>query len=125
MTLYAMANGTLQGKPQTRTASTGRTYATATVRTPTGKDGAALYISVKVFSDEACAALLVLNDGDAVSCAGTLEVKAYAAKDGQPRPSVDMIANAVQTLADAKRRPAREESLPLQRAQTGSSKYEH
>ena len=93
----ALIQGTLYKVPQARTASNGRRFATANVRTPT-KDGTAIFVSVVTFSATACQALLALEDGDAVALAGELTPKIYTPRDGgEPRPSIDLLAHRVLT----------------------------
>ncbi len=100
----ALVQGRLHKAPQTRTASNGRRFATATVRTAT-KDGTAIFVSVIAFAESAVTALLALEDGDAVALAGELTPKVYQPRDGgDPRPSVDLLAHKVLTEYHVKRR---------------------
>ncbi len=93
----ALIQGTLYKVPQARTASNGRRFATANVRTPT-KDGTAIFVSVIAFAESAVTALLALEDGDAVALAGELTPKVYQPRDGgEPRPSLDLVAHKVLT----------------------------
>ena len=93
----ALIQGTLYKVPQARTASNGRRFATANVRTPT-KDGTAIFVNVIAFAEGAVTALLALEDGDAVALAGELTPKVYTPRDGgEPRPSLDLVAHKVLT----------------------------
>ena len=93
----ALIQGTLYKVPQARTASNGRRFATANVRTPT-KDGTAIFVSVIAFAESAVTALLALEDGDSVALAGELTPKVYQPRDGgEPRPSLDMVAHKALT----------------------------
>ena len=100
----ALIHGRLHKAPQARTASNGRRFATANVRTPT-KDGTAIFVSVIAFSESAVTALLALEDGDAVALAGELTPKIYTPRDGgEPRPSLDLLAHAILSPYHVKRR---------------------
>ncbi len=93
----ALIQGTLYKAPQARTASNGRRFATANVRTPT-KDGSTIFVSVIAFAESAVTALLALEDGDSVALAGELTPKVYQPRDGgEPRPSLDLLAHRVLT----------------------------
>ena len=93
----ALIQGTLYKVPQARTASNGRRFATANVRTPT-KDGTSIFVSVIAFAESAVTALLALEDGDSVALAGELTPKVYQPRDGgEPRPSLDLLAHRVLT----------------------------
>ena len=54
------------------------------------------------FSGSACAALLALDDGDAV--AGTLKDGAWVDRDGAARPNLDMVVAQVLTAYHVQRR---------------------
>lgn len=49
------------------------------------------------FNQDAAAALLALDDGDAVALAGTLTPKAWIDREGNPRSSADLVAHALLT----------------------------
>ena len=93
----ALIQGTLYKVPQARTASNGRRFATATVRTAL-KDGSTIFVSVIAFAESAVTALLALEDGDAAALVGELTPKVYMPRDGgEPRPSLDLVAHKVLT----------------------------
>ena len=91
----ALITGRLHGKPSQKTAKTGKPFATAKLRVPAGDE--ALFCNVIAFDPKVCAGLLALEDGDAVALAGALTPKAWLAKDGTPKPSIDMVAHALLT----------------------------
>ncbi|WP_233863021.1 single-stranded DNA-binding protein [Paraburkholderia adhaesiva] len=95
--------GRLYGTAQTRTGQSGREFVTAKVRASTS-DGEALFVNVITFSDSTAAALLALEDGDAVSLAGTLTPKVWADRHGEARPALDMVAHAVLTAYHVRRK---------------------
>lgn len=92
----ALISGHIHRAPQSRTGNSGKPYATATVRTST-RDGNAVFVNVIAFDESAVAALLVLSDGDSVALAGELTPKVYTPQNGEPRPSLDLLAHAVLT----------------------------
>ncbi|MGF6792396.1 single-stranded DNA-binding protein [Paraburkholderia sp. 35.1] len=95
--------GKLYGTAQTRTGQSGKTFVTAKVRAA-GGDGETLFVNVITFSDTAAAALLALEDGDAVALAGTLSPKVWTDKHGEARPALDMVAHAVLTAYHVRRK---------------------
>lgn len=52
-------------------------------------------MNVIAFDDEPVAALLRLGDGDSVALAGSLTPKVWTDKEGNTRPSLDMVAHQV------------------------------
>lgn len=92
----ALIAGRLHGPPKIRTSQSGKRFATCTVRTAT-RDGAALFVNVIAFHAGAITALLALSDGDSVAISGELTPKVYIPQEGEPRPSLDLLAHAVLT----------------------------
>jgi single-stranded DNA-binding protein len=89
----------------------GRLYGTSTSRTgakvrATAGDGEALFVNVIAFDDTAKSALLALGDGDSVALAGTLTPKAWVDRAGEAKPALDLVAHAVLSAYDVKRRRA-------------------
>lgn len=107
--LAALLTGTLVADPVERTATTGRTYWTATVRVPTGGD--AMLVGVAVFSETAGERLMRLCKGSPLAAAGTLEPNEWTTRDGETRRGWRLTASEVLTVHEARRRrePAREE----------------
>jgi single-stranded DNA-binding protein len=91
-----LIGGKLHGKPAQRKSSNGKTYFTAKVRAAAG-DGDALFVNVISFSGTVGEALLALDDGDSVSLSGALTPKVWTPPNGDPRPSLDMVAHAITT----------------------------
>jgi len=88
--------GKMCGQPSQRTGKAGKPFAIAKVRAAAG-DGESLFVNVIAFDQAACRALLALGDGDSVALAGALTPKAWVDREGQPRPSLDMVAAQVLT----------------------------
>ncbi|RLK36111.1 single-stranded DNA-binding protein [Cupriavidus plantarum] len=95
--------GKLHGKPIERAGQGGKYFVTARVRAALGT-GDALFINVITFSDSTKAALLALDDGDAVALSGALTPKVWTDNQGVSRPAVDMVANSVLTAYHMRRK---------------------
>lgn len=103
MTIEALITGKLHKRAEPRTGRSGRPFVTASVRAATG-EGESLFVNVVAFSESAGAALLALAEGDSVALAGSLTPKAWTDRDGNARPSLDMVASQVMTLYGLKKR---------------------
>jgi len=75
--LEAVIAGKVHGKPEQRAAATsGRSFVTARLRAAMA-ESESLFVRVTVFSESACAALLALDEGEAVALAGTAKLTAW------------------------------------------------
>ena len=111
--LDALISGRLIGTPTKRLAKSGHPFAAARVRSAM-HDGNYVVVSVSAFEPEPMAALLVLNEGEAVSINGPLTLSTWTDNDGQQRPSAALIAMHVLTsYAVNKKRKAQPEALPV------------
>jgi single-stranded DNA-binding protein len=88
--------GKLYGAPQERTSKTGKPFAVAKVVCAAG-DSESLFVNVIAFSHSVCTALLALGDGDSVALAGMLTPKVWTDRDGNARPTLDIVAAQVLT----------------------------
>ncbi len=88
--------GHLVGLAETRQGKNGSSFALAKVKATAG-DGESLIINVIAFAAEASAALMALDDGDAVALSGALTPKVWTDKQGNTRPALDMVATQVLT----------------------------
>jgi single-stranded DNA-binding protein len=95
--------GQLVGLTETRQGKNGSSFALAKVKSTAG-DGESLIVNVIAFAGEASAALMALDDGDAVSIAGALTPKVWTDKQGNTRPALDMVATKVLTAYHAARK---------------------
>lgn len=93
--IEALISGKLQGQPSEKMAKTGKPFVTAKVRVHAGE--ADVFVNVIAFSESACAALMALDSGDAVSLAGSLTPKAWTDREGVVRPALDLVASQVLT----------------------------
>ncbi len=100
----ALIAGKLYGTPEQRTGKSGKPFTVAKVRAAVGGDEQAVFVNVLVFDEAVQAVLLALDDGCAVALSGSVTPKAWVDKEGTARPSLDMIAAAVLTPYQVKRR---------------------
>jgi single-stranded DNA-binding protein len=100
-----LVSGKLYGTATSRTGASGKAFVTAKVRAAAG-DGESLFVNVIAFSTTAGEALLALGDGDSVALAGTLTPKAWVDRQGDAKPALDLVAHAVLSAYDVKRRRA-------------------
>lgn len=103
--IEALITGKLHQRAEERTGKTGRQFVTAKVRAAVG-EAEGVFVNVVAFSESACAALLALDAGDSLALAGTLKAGAWIDREGNPRPSLDLVAAQVLTLYGLKRRRA-------------------
>jgi single-stranded DNA-binding protein len=101
--LEGLVAGTLVGLAEIRRGKNGTSFALAKVKAVAG-DGESLIINVIAFATEASAALMALDDGDAVALAGALTPKVWTDKQGNTRPALDMVATQVLTAYHAARK---------------------
>ncbi len=99
--ISALIQGTLKGVATERMGKV--PFVVATVRTPTDGNEAA-FVNVIAFDDAARQALLSLGAGEPVALAGTLTPGVWIPKEGEPRPQLKMVVNAVLTIAAARRK---------------------
>ncbi|MDO9147181.1 MAG: single-stranded DNA-binding protein [Hydrogenophaga sp.] len=97
--------GRLMGDASRRTDKAGRGYTVARVLARNKADEEFI-VNVIAFDDAACAALLALADGDALSLTGALTPKVWTDKQGITRPSLDLVATQVLTAYHAGRKQA-------------------
>ncbi|MBR8048735.1 hypothetical protein KDW62_26560 [Burkholderia multivorans] len=95
--------GTLYGKAVHRIGDDGKAFVTATVRSFTN-ERERLFVTVITFVDAAKAALLELDDGDAVALVGEFTTGAWLDEHGVGRPALDLVANAVLTAGTNRRK---------------------
>ncbi len=103
MSIEALILGKLHQSAEQRTSKAGRPFVTAKVRAAVS-DGESLFVNVIAFGDTACAALLALAAGDSLAMAGSLRPSAWIDRDGNARPSLDMVAVQVMTAYGLKKK---------------------
>ena len=92
----ALIAGKLYGQPVQRVGKAGKPFAVAKVRASAG-DGESWFVNVIAFEAAACAALLALADGDSLALSGSITPRVWTDKEGNSRPSLDMVAAQVLT----------------------------
>ncbi len=100
----ALIAGKLYGTPEQRIGKSGKPFTVAKVRAAVGGDEQAVFVNVLAFDEAVQTVLLALDDGCAVALSGSVTPKAWVDKEGNARPSLDMIAAAVLTPYQVKRR---------------------
>ena len=105
--------GRLMGDASRRVDKAGRSYAVARVLARNKADEEFI-VNVIAFDAAAGAALLALGDGDALSLTGSLTPKVWTDKQGNHRPSLDLIATQVMSAHDVGRKAAAVEAPDLQ-----------
>ena len=103
--IEALITGKLHQRAEERTSKSGKPFVTAKVRTAAG-EAESLFVNVVAFSESAASALLALEAGDSLALAGTLKPGAWIDREGNARPSLDLVAAQVLTLYGLKRRRA-------------------
>ena len=103
MSIEALILGKLHQRAEQRTGKTGRQFVTAKVRAATG-DGESQFVNVIAFADTASAALLALDAGDSVVLAGTLKPGTWTDREGNARPSLDLVTAQVLTVYALKKK---------------------
>lgn len=83
--------------------NSGRPFAVATIRAASG-EGEGYFVNVLAFSQTVAGVLLALNEGDSVGLSGTLKPGVRIDAQGQPRPTLDLIADQVLTLYGLKKK---------------------
>lgn len=117
MSIEALILGKLHQRAEQRTSKTGRPFVTAKVRTA-ASEGESVFANVIAFNEAACTALLALDAGDSLALAGTLKPGAWTDREGNARPSLDMVAAQVLTVYGLKKkRDASAEPHPKPKAQ--------
>lgn len=103
MSIDALIAGKLFRNAEERTGQSGKMFVRAKVRVATG-DNDSVFVSVVAFSDSAKAALLALDDGEAVALAGSLTPKVWTDRNGDAKPALDMVAAQVLTTYHVQRK---------------------
>ena len=86
--------GRMMGDASRRVDKAGRSYVVARALARNKMDEEFI-VNVIAFDEAPSAALLALADGDALSMAGALTPKVWTDKQGNHRPSLDLIAHQV------------------------------
>ncbi|MFC7462989.1 single-stranded DNA-binding protein [Hydrogenophaga defluvii] len=93
----ALIAGHLMGDASRRVDKAGREYVVARVLARNRADEEFI-VNAIAFDAAPCAALLALRDGDALSLTGALTPKVWTDKQGNARPSLDVVVAQVLLL---------------------------
>lgn len=128
MSIEALILGKLHQKAEQRTSKSGKPFVTAKARAASG-EGESLFVNVIAFSESACAALLALEAGDSLAMGGTLKPGAWVDREGNARPSVDLVVAKVLTVYGLKRKREAStqgpERQPLESAPVAEFEQDH
>ncbi|WMT77466.1 single-stranded DNA-binding protein [Bradyrhizobium sp. Ash2021] len=80
MSVHILISGALFKNPELKTSKTGKTYATASIRTASADNNAADFWNLLVFGDTAQAELMRLGEGDKLSAQGSVKLEIYNGK---------------------------------------------
>lgn len=108
--IEALITGKLFGAAVSKTGKNSKTYVTAKVKTHVG-DGD-VFVNVIAFSESAQRALMALGDGEALSLAGTVKPTAWTDREGNARPSLDLVASQVLTTYHVQKKRKAMEAEP-------------
>jgi single-stranded DNA-binding protein len=103
MSIDGLVVGKLYQPAEQRTSKTGRPFVTCKVRAAVA-EGESVFVNSIAFSESACAALLALDAGDSLALAGTVKPGAWVDREGNARPSLDIVAAQVLTVYGLKKK---------------------
>jgi single-stranded DNA-binding protein len=103
--IEGLITGTLVGLAEQRQGKNDTSFVLAKVKASPG-EGESLIVNVIAFAAEAGAALLALDEGDALALSGALTPKVWTDKQGNTRPALDLVASQVQTVYQVARKRA-------------------
>ena len=89
-----LALGTLASDPRPRETTSGKPYATASMRVPT-EDGEAMVVSLIAFNASPVASLLALSKNDALSVTGRAKLSEWVGPDGVEKHALSVVADQV------------------------------
>ncbi len=102
--------GRLYGAAERRLDKANKPFVVCKVRAASA-DGEMLFVNVIAFDEGTAALLLALADGESVALSGSLTPRVWTDKQGNTRPSLDMVAHRVLTARDVPHRRGVPESL--------------
>jgi single-stranded DNA-binding protein len=80
MTVHVLVSGSLFKNPELKTSKSGKSYATASIRTASTDNSAADFWNLLIFSTSVQEELLRLNEGDKLAVQGSLRLEIYNGK---------------------------------------------
>src|SRR5258708_20849547 len=80
MSVHILVSGALFKNPEIKISRSGKTYATASIRTSSADNAAADFWNLLIFSETVSAELMQLTEGDKLSAQGSLKLEIYNGK---------------------------------------------
>jgi hypothetical protein len=80
MSVHVLVCGSLWKNPEIKTSRSGKTYATASIRTASADNTAADFWNLLVFSETVAAELMRLGEGEKLAAQGSLRLELYNGK---------------------------------------------
>src|ERR1700730_15089691 len=80
MTVAVLVSGSLFKNPELKTSKSGKTYATASIRTASADNTAADFWNLLVFSETVAAEVMRLSEGDKLAVQGSVKLQIYNGK---------------------------------------------
>jgi single-stranded DNA-binding protein len=118
MTVHILVSGSLFKNPELRTSKTGKTYATASIRTASADNTAADFWNLLVFSETVQEELMRLSEGDKLSAQGSLKLEIY---NGKISRSVFVDAILPLRAPPRERKPKAAKAAPTSRETTDAT----
>jgi single-stranded DNA-binding protein len=94
--INGLVMGTLFGDAEMRDGKNATRFAVAKVKAACA-DAETVLVNVIAFDADTCNALMAAQDGDTLALSGSLTPKVWSDKQGNTRPSLDMVASKVLT----------------------------
>jgi len=99
--------GNLGADPEAKETRKGETMAKLRIATKAQKkDGETSWWSVAAFRFNADFALKYLKKGDQILVEGSISIRKYTDKEGNPRQAVDVVADRIQSVGARQEKPA-------------------
>lgn len=80
MSVFVLVSGALFKNPELKTSKSGKTYATASIRTASADNSTADFWNLMIFSTSVQEELLRLSEGDKLAAQGSLKLEIYNGK---------------------------------------------
>lgn len=100
--IEALTTGELISDPQERTARTGKSFWTATLRVPAGNES--ILIGLTTFSETAGSRLAQMHKGAKIAAVGTLEQYVWTGREGDERKGWRLTAAEILSVHQARKR---------------------
>ena len=99
----ALITGKLFKQPERKTSKNGKAFVIAMLRVMQ-QDGGMVFAKLVAFDAVVCGKMMALHEGESVSVAGSLALSAYADKEGNSRPGMDMVVHDLLTVYHVRRK---------------------